>query len=379
MKKKYLFNSLTFFDYFAHSLSNVLVIPFLEKLGFSSLERGFIFMIMAIISILGQIFTGYLCDKVKHMKEIMLGYTGIHILLSYILYMITNRRFFIILLLVSFSGAMARVIEGLIDSWILECKEVTKDYSFIRAFGSLGTALGAPIAGYLISLWGFESLGLAVFVMSTIALLLAIKLPNVEKTSKTPIVFGDLKKLIKNKRYMLLSLALFFAFIVGNSGAYAVVDKMMALGADEAAISMNSSIQAITEVVIFLVGSRIMNMFSTKRVLLFVLIVYIIRYICYGMAGSVTQMLLLAFGSLLTYPFLILCSKILIDKETPQELKSSGQQFSMAIYNSGSIMIAPLLSGILVKFFPMDAVMYSLSFIALISLFMVGYIYYGEF
>ena len=120
-------------------------------------------------------------------------------------------------------------------------------------------------------------------------------------------------------------------------------------------------------------------MFSTKRVLLFVLIVYIIRYICYGMAGSVTQMLLLAFGSLLTYPFLILCSKILIDKETPQELKSSGQQFSMAIYNSGSIMIAPLLSGILVKFFPMDAVTYSLSFIALISLFMVGYIYYGEF
>ena len=65
-------------------------------------------------------------------------------------------------------------------------------------------------------------------------------------------------------------------------------------------------------------------------------------------------------------PLLMVSSKILIDDESPDNMKTSGQQVANSIYGGGSAMIAPVLVGLLEDGLGINPSLYAIAALALL-------------
>ncbi|MFR5079963.1 MAG: hypothetical protein ACLTDX_18925 [[Clostridium] innocuum] len=70
MKKqmRWLLYAMNFLAFFAISMVNTQMIPFLSKLGYTVVQRGYILAANAVVAIAGQILFGYLCDRFQRVK-----------------------------------------------------------------------------------------------------------------------------------------------------------------------------------------------------------------------------------------------------------------------------------------------------------------------
>ena len=67
----------------------------------------------------------------------------------------------------------------------------------------------------------------------------------------------------------------------------------------------------------------------------------------YGCATSIFHMFVGGALQGVTYPLLMVASKIMVDEKTPENMRTSGQQVANAVYNSGSALVSPILVGLM--------------------------------
>ena len=73
----------------------------------------------------------------------------------------------------------------------------------------------------------------------------------------------------------------------------------------------------------------------------------------------------------------MVATKELVDDESPESLKSSGQLIGLAIYNNIPSLIAPLLTGYLEDSIGINSALFTLAAFGLASLFLL-WLYYRE-
>ena len=182
--------ALNFLFLLAISMVNTQMIPYLTKLGYSVVERGWILAGNAIVSIIGQFLFGYLCDRFQKIRRFFLLAYVILIAASFAMFLYQQRVFYYHIFTVSFMGGMVKVIMGLDETWMLELD--SEHYGVLRCFGALGLTIGSPIAGYLVSHFSYISL-LISFSIISIVLLYLIKTSSDAKKNGRAMRMEDIK------------------------------------------------------------------------------------------------------------------------------------------------------------------------------------------
>lgn len=361
--------------YIGNALISTLLIPYLKLLGYDELTQGWLFTWGAIASIIFQLFFGHLCDKLKSNKKVFYLIGVLYGLFSYLFFTKTSNP----LLLISLWGclvlALATVMEGTLDSWVIESDKYCLDnYGSIRAFAAFGWAIGAMLVALLVERFGYSALGYALLLLTGFSLSYSLIIPDAKKidTGKK-LTLQDTKSFLHNKDFVFLTIIFFFIFLAGNADYYTSTFKMLALGVSESQLGFLNSARAIFELPFFFFGGKLIRKFKAHKIISFIVLIYILRYLLYGLAYNGDLMIWLSILSAFTFPLLWISTKQVIDEVSPLQLRTTGQQLAAAVFGGGSGLIAPLLCGVMIKYFRYDITLYGIALSCIIPLLLLYY------
>ena len=356
-KKISLFTFYFIITYVIYALGNTQYIPYLTKIGYSAMERSILLSLIALIAMLFQWFFGYLSDKLKTVKKILLFSFIAYALLSYFFYSNETKLFTFHCMTLALSGGFYYLVFDLSDSWVLESgKKVNQYYSFIRAFGSVGWALGSIITSQLIVFYGYQSVGITMMLLIVISNSILLLIPDaIKEKEHSNLQMRDIKVLLTDKKYILAIITLFTLFSINVLNMYPMVDKIILLGGGSVEIGYKNIIQALIEVPMFFLGTKLARKLSPYAFIGISAIAFGIQFILLSLTTSVDTIILLCFMQIFTYPFMLMAAKKLIFDLSPSHLKSSGQLFAFSILNSFTAFIIPLISGIITSLFGINA------------------------
>lgn len=361
--------SIYFFVFGSFAFIYTQIIPFLTYLGFTIFERGLILSSVSLLTLVIQIIYGFFSDKYNTIKPIFnLSYLILGIL-SFILYQSTSSNFYFILLLVSLVGSLFRTLAGFLETWTLLSDEKIKlKFGAIRAFGSIGWALTAPLTSIVVNIYGYSMLSYLIIAMVVVSLFLTIMQKDVEDIETAELKFKDIKELIKTPDYVILILIFTVINIGFNTDNFTVIDKMIDLGATNNEIALKWSIQAIIEMPVLFLSTWILLRFNMLSVLRISVIFFIARIGFNGLATTPVQILYVSLFQGITFPLSFIAQKFMIEKITPLKLRSSAQMLGLAIFGAFPAFFTPLVSGILVEYVGYNTTLYLFSITLIVSL-----------
>lgn len=367
-KMKWKLYALNFFVFFAISMVNTQMIPFLSKLGYSVLERGWILAGNAIVSIIGQFLFGYLCDRYQKIRRFFLIAYLLLMASSFGMFLFQQRVFYYHLFTVSLMGGMVKVLMGLDETWMLELD--SEHYGKLRAWGALGLTIGSPIAGFLVSHSTYVSL-LISFAGISIVLLYLIKTSRDAQKKGKGICITDIAGFVKNKRYVLLVTIYLLVYMIGTADQYVVIDKMLDIHASSTQVGIKWALQSFMEVPLFLFSALILKRFQPFTLLWFGTIMYGIKFFCYGFFQEPWGIILTSSLQIVTLPIIMLTSKLLIKEVCEQRVASSAQMFAMAVFIGFSGLITPLITSFLSESIGYDHTLYCVAVFTLVPLMLI--------
>lgn len=367
-KMKWKCYGLNFLAFFAISMVNTQMIPFLTSVGYDVVTRGMILAGNAVVAIVGQFFFGYICDKYKKIKPFFAIAYALLLASGIFMFWVSEQLFWYHFISVGVMGGMVKVIMGLNETWMLELD--SEHYGTLRAAGAIGLTVGSPIAGFLVDTFGFGALIIGLGITSILCFLFIFLTKDVKKEGDS-IQFATLKKLATNVPYVLLVLIYLLVYMIGTADQYVVIDKMLDIGSEHSLVGIKWALQSFMEVPLFLLAGKILKKYKPSTLLMFGTIMYGIKFVLYGLSPSGWWIVATAALQVVTLPIIMLTSKVLIKETTPQELASSAQMFAMAIFIGVSGLVTPLITSFLSDTLGYDTTLYLVAGFAIVPLLVI--------
>ena len=357
-----------FLMYFMFSaLPSVMLTPLLTTLGYSNLEIGFLYSLGAISGIVISTLIGKFADRVRKLKPFVMISLMVAIIVTAFLFTKQSASFLCFLFGIS-AASLSRLISGLLDSWAVESDaSIRKHYGAIRAFGSIGFAIGLGVLIRFVDVYGFSAILPINIILGSVTMGLVFMTPDVspiKHTHEKP----SLKQLF-TPLYSIWILVFFFIFFVIGVEDMTITMKMLELGASKSQIAWFFSAQALFELPIFLLGATLMRRFGAIKLLVIATIAMSTKMFLFSFSGSPATMLGLAFIQMLTFPLFMITSKHLVYEASDPQLKISGQLVGGALYGNLSGVIAPALIGSLASLTNVATSLFALGSLLFIPLF----------
>lgn len=361
-REKYLYIFLYIFNYIAFSFGMTQFIPFLSKLGYDPMERGMLLSSLAVMTIILQILFGLLSDKYQTVKKFMIFALFFYGAASYLFYTKQTKFFIYHMITIAICGGLINTICGLSDTWILASnKYLRKRLSFIKAFGSIGWALGSVILPTIIFRFGYRGIGNGIFSICIFSLILMYFIKDVNRIHNKDVEkskLSDIKELIFNKKYSLLVFILFLMYCAIIANSTVVVDKMLILGATNLQIGYKWSIQSIIEIPTYLFGVYFLRKFDSYSLLKITASVLTIQFVLFGACNTVISIIILSALQMFTTPLLLINSKTLIFELTSEKMKSTGQLYALSIFTGISSLLVPICAGTITRYFNVNITLF---------------------
>src|SRR5699024_2755554 len=169
---------------------------YLRYKGLNGTEIGWVLAVGPLASIFAQPFWGYMSDKYKTVKRILL-ICIVGLLISSILFFQMNTLLAIILMGAIFYFFTSPI--GALGDSLAQRRSEDLGISFgtIRMWGSIGFATSSLIVGEVLTRIGIQYMIWPYLLFGTIALLVSFRLVDVNVASD-PIKIGDVRKIVQN-------------------------------------------------------------------------------------------------------------------------------------------------------------------------------------
>lgn len=348
------------FEYvFTYVLASFIItqqVPFLTGLGYDALERGILVAVCQVVAIALQIIVGYLCDQRHWYKQLFVAVVVVAAVSSFIFFSIQVKIFALQMCLLTISGAFTNSLYGVTDNWLFAYPNGRKEFSFIRAFGSVGWAIGSIVIASLISWFGYQGMAAGVLLSAVVLLGMGclIKKPPVtdeQKKNATAIHVSDIKVLVRNKKYVLTVVILTLIVFATNNTMYSVVDKIMLLGGSHTEVGTKAMIHGFVEIPFYLFGALLIRRFGTKRLLSFAALTVFIQFVMYACTTTVSGMIWLTLWQAVTNTSYMLANRDLLYRYSDERLKSTGMLLGISVHYGLGNSIMPVLGGYLTTHF----------------------------
>ncbi|WP_175615197.1 MFS transporter [Piscibacillus halophilus] len=319
---------------------------YLQGKGLNGSEIGWVLAVGPFAAIISQPFWGYLSDKYKTVKKILLLCIIGLIIFSSIFF--SMNHFIWIMMIGFFFYFFATPIGALGDSLAQRrADEVGVSFGTIRTWGSIGFATSSLAIGLVLTFTGVEYMVWPYLTFAFIALFVTLRVQDVD-VAKDPISFADVKKLLLNKPFILFLFFMMFLTISHRANDSFIGLYVTQLGGTNFIIGTAWFIGVISEAIVFATAGRWFRKYHTLIFVILAGAIYSVRWILYGFADSYWVVLALQFMHGLTFGVLYLASLDYVTRLIPKLTQSTGHLLFYAVFFGISGIIGSLIGGALI-------------------------------
>lgn len=332
---------------FSFHASNTIIISFLplylDFRGLSETEIGWVLAIGPLASIFAQPFFGYLSDKYKTVKWLLLVCVIGLLLFSTIFFQMNT------LLSILLMGAVfyffTTPIGALGDSLAQRrADELKISFGTIRTWGSVGFATSSLVVGEILARAGVEYMIWPYLFFGTIALLVVFRLKDV-KVDADPVQFRDIGKLVKNKPFILFLLLIIFLTITHRANDSYMGLYISRLGGSEGLVGLAWFVGVITEALVFAFAGYWFRRFKPMIFIIAAGAIYSMRWFLYAWTENPLFIVSLQFLHGLTFGVFYLAAFAYVTRLIPKLLQSTGHLVFFATFFGVSGIIGSLAGG----------------------------------
>lgn len=340
---------------FLFHVTNTIIISFLPLYlkfkGLSGTEIGWVLAVGPLASIISQPFWGYLSDKYKTVKWVLIM-TIIGMLIFSILFFQMNQLIFI-LIFGAFFYFFSSPVGALGDSLAQRQADLLNiSFGSIRTWGSIGFALSSLIIGQLLNIYGVDFMRFPYLVFGTILLVIAFKIDDVKSNeSDQTININDLKKLFTNRKFTYFLIIMMFITITHRANDSFIGLFITSLGGSESLVGVGWFIALVSEALIFAFAYK---WFKKDKALFFIILaslLYTLRWVLFAFSTDPIHVLLGQLLHGLTFGIFYLSSLDYITRIIPNTLKSSGHLIFYSVFFGVSGIIGSIGGGFLIDHF----------------------------
>lgn len=354
---------------FSFHATNTIILSFLPLYlaykGLNGTEIGWVLAIGPLASIFAQPFWGYMSDKYKTVKKVLLVCVMGLLIFSTVFFQMNS------LISIMFMGAVfyffTTPIGGLGDSLAQRrADELSISFGSIRTWGSVGFATSSLIIGEILSRYGVQYMIWPYLFFGFIALIVVTQVKDV-KVDSDPVKLKDINVLIKNKAFLFFLLAILFLSIAHRTNDSFIGLYITELGGSEALVGWGWFAGVITEALVFATAGFWYKKYHPLVFVMVAGILYSIRWFIYGTADSPMFVIGLQFLHGITFGVFYLAALDYVTRLIPKLLQSTGHLVYYAVFFGISGIIGSLTGGAIMDQYSGSTLYYTMGFISLIG------------
>lgn len=251
-------------------------------------------------------------------------------------------------------------------------------FGAIRYTGSLGYGVMAFLAGPMITFIGMNRLWLIYTLFIIITLCLWIPLPRGNVASVSSVQQGDFKALLLQNKYFLAFLLIGIVISIPNMINQMFISLYMdQLGGSLTIIGFSAFASAFLEIPVFLWLDKNLkgNTKTMFGMLVFVSMLYVVRWVLMSLATSPMQIIFVQFLHAISFGGYFYIGTLLTARLIPAHVRSSGQALYTLSSSGISGVIAGLIGGRMFQQLGASGMYMTMSLISLIGAFGIYYLW----
>lgn len=316
-----------------------------QKLALNGGQIGVLMAIMPLGTACLAPVWGALADKFSVHRLVLRSALVLAALAALLLSQVTH--FALILLSIAVIAGAIASIPTLLDGYALTLSERQgRPYGPLRVWGTIGFMLGS----WSIGSWMGTSVSNVFLIAYAASLLFAcaatIRIPSIRAQSSQPLHHG-IAALLRDRTVVVLLLTAFLVTLNMSAMTNFMGIYLSEIGGTVQLIGIASAVAALTEIPMLLFGQRLLDRFSSQRLLLFAIAMFALRYALYGLPPQPNWVLAVQLLHGLSFGAYFLASVTLIHQLAGPERAATGQGLlSSTSFGFGSIS-GSLLGGLL--------------------------------
>jgi nucleoside transporter len=318
-------------------------------------QVGNAYTAFSIATIIAPFFVGMIADRFFSAQKVMGILNILGAIILFFLVKITDPEVFfwyILAYTISFTPNLALSTSIAMN----QMKNPEKEFPFIRVLGTIAWIVVTNIVGILnigdsveifqISMFSSLALGIYAFTLPDTP-------PKADKASSVAQILGtDAFVLFKDRSFLIFFISSIL-ICIPLSFYYALANPSLT-ASNMSNVENKMSLGQVSEIFFMLILPFAFSKFGVKNILLFGLIAWIIRFICFGYGDGLSSEWILYIGILLhgiCYDFFFVTGQIYTDNKAGEKIKNSAQGLiTFATYGVG-MGIGSKLSGIVLDFY----------------------------
>ncbi len=338
--------------YFVYFVALASLSPFIalyyEERGLSGSQIGLLAGISPLVALVAAPLWSGFADATRRHKAIFMAATVGVIVMSLLIYFASSLAWLIpVVIAFAFLGAP---IMPLMDSSTMSMLQGRKDrYGKIRVWGTLGWAIGAPLAGLLVGRGGLQWSFYVYASLMTIALLIGSRIPVGHAHISVPF-WNGMRTLFSNRRWMFFLLIVFMCGIAAAGASTYLFLYLKRLGASNL-IGPALTLSTVSEVPMLFFADRLLRRFKARGLILIALAIYIGRLLLYSLVGFPPIMLAIQLLHGFTSPTIWVAGVSYVAEIAPPGLGATAQALFAGALNGLGAATGAVLGGILFQNF----------------------------
>jgi MFS transporter, PPP family, 3-phenylpropionic acid transporter len=322
---------------------------YLANMGMSPTQIGWILAIGPIASLISEPLGGFLSDKYKSIKKVLLmcvfGMTVSGIILFFV------DGFLSIAILSYFLFFFMAPTGALGDSLAQKTANSTgASFGSIRMWGSLGFAISSVVTGYVLQAIGVGNMIIPFVIFAVFTFLSCLNIKDIQVSVK-PVQLKDAFYLFKNSRFVLFLVVALLVTIAHRANDVYLSVFINALNGDEAIIGWAWFIGVFTEVFVFSISHLWFRKYHELTFIMIAAFLYGVRFI--GMSFASTPLEVMFYQPLhgITFGIFFTAAFSYVTRIVPAELQSTGHVLLVSTFFGYSGIIGSLGGGYLIEHF----------------------------
>ena len=352
MKKHHPLRTLKLFIFHFHATNTIIIsfLPlYLKYKGLSGTEIGWVLAIGPFASIISQPFWGYLSDKYKTIKRMLIISIVGMLIMSFIFFQMDTLT--TILLFGAFFYFFSSPVGALSDSLAQRrALQLEVPFGSIRMWGSIGFAFSSLVIGELLARIGIQHIVWPYIIIGSILLMIAFKVTDVE-TDETPINLKDMLIIAKNVPFLVFLFIIMFVTVTHRANDSFISIFITELGGSEGLAGMSWFIALVSEATIFATAGYWFRKYNPVTFLIIGGIIYALRWLIYGITTNPYIIIVLQLMHGMTFAVFYVAAIDYVTRIIPSRLHSSGHLIFYSVMFGISGIIGSLGGGAMMEYF----------------------------
>ena len=361
---------------------------YIVQAGFSRKEISIAVTLFTVSSLVGQSIIGYIADRFKFVKKILLISISAGIIATAAL--IFTKENWCIYIMISLWGLFLYGTIPLSEAWYIEALKANgtqNDFGKIRGFGSVGYGISGVLLGLLLQNIGWSIYFWYIFLSACFVLLAILMMADNKgialykgsdgrKGDSGDISFKSaLHEIVRIKSLRFIIIIVFiYNFVM--KGIYSYLGVLVSdFGGGPLSLGLTYFFDATPEVVTFFLTTRLLSKYRSKELIFTAFILQIVRLSLILVFNSSLSIILLGSLSGFAYGLLATAYKTYIYELAPDKYKISCLSLSESIIGLAGVFSAPVFGFIIMKFGGYTSIVIGLSIVMAAAVFMALNIY----